>query len=161
MEKGVGDKGDVGRRDVRQNAPVGLSREHSGSFSIIFFFFHSCSRTWPSLFPAAMLYGSRRRQNLPPPPCFPRPLSFRVSRLKRAKCFSQDQGRAQTPNGTGDPREWRPSQTNRIPVSIPLRCRRRLQREFPSAQPCRRRYCYPTCPSSSSPCHVSTLRNAS
>ena len=102
-------------------------------------------------------------EDLPPPP-LPRPrppcdsvLFPRVSRLKRAKCFSQDQGRAQTPNGTGDPREWRPSQTNRIPVSIPLRCRRRLRREFPSAQPCRRRYCYPACPSLSSPRPVSTL----
>lgn len=76
-----------------------------------------------------MAFGGKDLPRPLPPPHPPL-----VSLWKRAKRFSRDQGRAQTPNGTGDPREWRPSQTNRIPVSIPLRRRRRLRRELPSAQ---------------------------
>lgn len=103
MGKGVGDKGNVGRRDVRQAAPVG----RPAVFSV-------------SPFPGILWPSAKRIFHVLCLPTFP-PL---VSLWKRAKRFSRDQGRAQTPNGTGDPREWRPSQTNRIPVSIPLRRRR-------------------------------------
>lgn len=100
MGKGVGDKGNVGRRDVRQAAPVG----RPAVFSV-------------SPYPGVLWPSAKRIFRVLCLPTFP-PL---VSLWKRAKRFSRDQGRAQTPNGTGDPREWRPSQTNRIPVSIPLR----------------------------------------
>lgn len=66
MEKGVGDKGEVGRRDVRQNAPVGLSREHPGSFSIIFFFSLLFSYLAFSLSsPYALWISSKRESSTP------------------------------------------------------------------------------------------------
>ncbi|TGZ46235.1 hypothetical protein DBV15_10626 [Temnothorax longispinosus] len=86
--KGVGDKGNVGRRDVRQAAPVGRPAVFSPSLP-------TPGILWPS---------AKRIFHVLCLPTFP-PL---VSLWKRAKRFSRDQGRAQTPNGTGDPRKWCP-----------------------------------------------------
>lgn len=143
MEKGVGDKGDVGRRDVRQAAPVG----RSAVFLLPFL---------PLLSPPPPLLLPSFPPPPPPPPVFPAvwPSAERIFHVllsflsaKRARDASlgiKEERRLQTAPAT--PREWRPSQTNRIPVSIPLRRRRRLRRELPSAPaPTRRRYSYPGC----------------
>ena len=69
-EKGVGDKGDVGRRDVRQAAPVGPPR---ASASLVFHlpFLTLVSQSLPLPLPLSLSLLHRfRRENLPPPPCF-------------------------------------------------------------------------------------------
>lgn len=115
LEKGVGDKGDVGRRDVRQAAPVGrpavfpLFSPSSGVPSVAF-----GGKDLPRLLRRS---ASSSR--------------FSLRNERNASLGIKEERRLQTAPAT--PCEWRPSQTNRIPVSIPLRCRRRLRRELPSA----------------------------
>lgn len=70
-EKGVGDKGDVGRRDVRQAAPVGPPRASPASLVFHLPFLTLVSQTLP-LSPCSIGF----EENLPPPPCFTSPVHF-------------------------------------------------------------------------------------
>lgn len=156
-EKGVGDKGDVGRRDVRQAAPVGPPRASSASLVFHLPFLTLVSQSLP-LSPCSIGFEERIFHLLrvsPPPSTFLSCLSAESER--NASLRIKEERRLQTAPATpvnGDPHK---------PIVFPFPSLFAAGGDsnggFPPRNPVDVVTVTQPCPSSSSPRHLSTLRN--
>lgn len=155
-EKGVGDKGDVGRRDVRQAAPVGPPRASSASLVFHLPFLTLVSQSLP-LSPCSIGFEERifLLRVSPPPSTFLSCLSAESER--NASLRIKEERRLQTAPATpvnGDPHK---------PIVFPFPSLFAAGGDsnggFPPRNPVDVVTVTQPCPSSSSPRHLSTLRN--